>query len=181
MNTQKKGELDRYMTVDDWKKFKAAITDSREALLWTLIVSCGLRLQEALQLTPEDFDFKAGLVRIATLKRKGHPVFAVDVPPELCESLRSMRLKKGERFFKMSSSWAWRKFKRVVRRAKLNSRYSPHALRHLYGILLSEETKGDLVKVSRGLRHAKPDTANRYVHVAPKLRRELANKAWEKL
>lgn len=185
MSNKKKTERDKYMTIEDWHKFRAIITEPFEQMLWDLVVSCGLRIGEAMIVTWQDFDFERNILHAKTLKRKGHPAFPVDVPEGLCRKFERLsefvRDEFDGRFFPYTTVWAWKKFKKACKKANLNERFSPHALRHLHGILLSEETKGDLVKISRGLRHAHVMTAEKYVHVAPELRRGLAEKVWEKL
>jgi integrase len=62
------------LTNEELEAFKTLLearlsTDRRNAVMLLIAVSCGLRAQELLNLTPLDLDFHAKTVRVKTLKR----------------------------------------------------------------------------------------------------------------
>jgi integrase len=169
-----------YMLPEEFKLFlKAAYSFSRtQGILWDITAGAGLRISEALNLSVESFDFKDNCILVRTLKRKEHPLIPVYVSPSLMFSVKEYiawkKLKAGSFLFHTTRQVAWKKFKKICELAGLSKLYSPHALRHLHGMVVSELTQGDLVAIAKRLRHAQPMTAWRYVHLQRVLEEKIA-------
>lgn len=178
--SRKKTERQKYMSAKEWMSFEEKIKDEKERLFWTLIAMTGLRLREALAVKYDDIDPDHFLLHVPTFKRRGRPVLDVDLPPKLTEQLCALQ-SKGKLFEELNAMMAWRHFKTIARKAGLNSRYSPHALRHMQGMITAEVTGGDPFKVKARLRHASIKTSEGYVHLLPELRMKLSREIWGKL
>jgi integrase len=108
-------------------------------LAWT-----GGRVSEILALTPASFMIESGIVAIETLKRRGHYVREVPIPPELMAALekhfklaalqRDKQL-SGRRLWPWHRVTAWRIIKQVMRRSSVAGRRAcPRGLRHAFGV-----------------------------------------------
>jgi site-specific recombinase XerD len=108
-------------------------------LAWT-----GGRVSEILALSAASFMIEGGIVAVETLKRRGHHVREVPIPPELMAALnRHFKLAALQRDERQSERrlwpWhrvtAWRIIKRVMRRSKIAGRQAcPRGLRHAFGV-----------------------------------------------
>jgi len=175
-----KTEREKYMIVEEWWKFEDELANEKSSLLWRLIANTGLRLREGLAIKKSEFDFDHLLLHVPTLKRKHgkRPILDVDIPPDMCDEVKE--LPEGK-LFEISALQAWRIFKRVAKRAGLNARYSPHALRHMQGMLTAEASEGDPYKIKAKLRHATIASGEIYVHLLPALRTKLSKQIWDKM
>jgi integrase/recombinase XerD len=106
-------------------------------LAWT-----GARVSEVLALTASSFQVESGVVAIVTLKRRGHHVREVPIPPELIDALnRQFKLSipqphgQDRRLWPWHRVTAWRIIKRVMRRSAITGRQAcPRGLRHAFGV-----------------------------------------------
>ena len=180
-NVPKPDEESKYLLPEDWKKFKAAVDDPILRTMFDLSQCCGLRLNEALSLTKEKFDFPRGIVYVRTLKRKGNPVFPLDVRPDLMETIKELCSNKSKDYrpFNYIPMTVWRRFKKAIKKAKLNERLSPHSLRHLCGLKLVKATGGNIIEIAKHLRHASSLSSEHYVHLSPIRRKEISESMWE--
>ena len=180
-NKSKPDEEMLYMKPSDWGKFKAVIDNDHWLLYFDLTQSLGLRASETLSLRFSGIDFEQGIIRVKTLKRKDHPVFPLDVRPDLLMKLKELMIDKRfnqDHIFTYTYHRVWSKFKSYAKRAGLHPRLSPHSLRHLYGLRLVQATHGNTAEMARALRHAGTSMVARYVHVLPERRKEIAKKMW---
>jgi len=76
-------KLPKYWTADEVRKIIAVTHDPRYRLLFTILWRTGMRISEALSLTPRNFNFHAKNVVVPTLKRKGHPLRVIPVDDDL--------------------------------------------------------------------------------------------------
>jgi integrase len=159
-----KAEEDLYMSREEWLKFRREEEDEIWGLLWDLLSHCGLRVHEALELTVAQFDLKRGCVMVQTLKQKKvvfHPVYIAQ--DDILARVIGLE-KQGDEFcFEMNYEKVLRRFKRLAKKAELNERYSPHALRHLQASEMYDTTR-DLFAVKERLRHRSIKTTERYAH-----------------
>jgi integrase/recombinase XerD len=108
-------------------------------LAWT-----GGRASEILALTAASFQIEGGIVAIVTLKRRGHYVREMPIPPELMKALnRHFKLsalqhdehQRGLRLWPWHRVTAWRIIKQVMRRSSVTGRQAcPRGLRHAFGV-----------------------------------------------
>jgi integrase/recombinase XerD len=108
-------------------------------LAWT-----GARVSEVLALTASLFQIESGIVAIETLKRRGHYVREVPIPPELMAALNThfklTALQRDEhrsdrRLWPWHRVTAWRIIKQVMRRSSVSGQQAcPRGLRHAFGV-----------------------------------------------
>ncbi|MFM9957650.1 MAG: tyrosine-type recombinase/integrase [Phycisphaerales bacterium] len=165
--------------------------DRNRALL-ALMYRTGLRVSEALALSPKDVDLHAGTVRV--LNGKGGKTRVVGIDPggaavvatwaAVREALRVgasaplfCALPGGTEAIK--SGYARNMLKRIARRAGIAKRVHAHGLRHTHASQLREEGV-DIGIISRQLGHASIDTTARYLdHIAPTaVIRVMRERAW---
>ena len=182
-----KNERDKYLLKEEYKRF-IENTPEQYKLFWKIVFNAGLRISEGLNLTVSDILWEENKLLIATLKRKGHPVFPIIISKDLIDELRiyiSGSMWKNPaingRIWKYSRQFAWKIFKSICKKAGLNSKYSPHAFRHAHGVLISDVTNGDIVQIQKRLRHSNIKSSEFYIHVSEKRQKELSEKIEEYL
>lgn len=181
--TKKKDERFLYMEQDEVSKLlkEAYNYHPIQGLLWDLVFNGGLRISEALYITPSHVDFKNNKIKIYTLKQKNHILKADEIlfPARtitICyKIIQAYKIKPNSSLFNITRQWAWKTFKLLLKRSGLSNKYSPHALRHAHGILVAEATKGDIVKIARRLRHRNSANAFRYTHLTDNIQREVVD------
>lgn len=132
------------LTPDEQAIFLSAISESIHSLLFRFLLATGLRIGEALALTPSDIDTRSATVTVnkdivfingkaIVQTPKSKAAFrSVPIPRELCEELP----KDGDRIFPSSYNAV-----RVASRNlshKLGFEVSAHILRHTYATRLEE-------------------------------------------
>jgi integrase len=153
--------------------------DRNRALL-ALMYRTGLRVSEALALSPKDVDLHAGTVRV--LNGKGGKTRVVGIDPggaAVVATWAAVREALGVRAFAplfcalpggveaIKSGYARNMLKRIARKAGIAKRVHAHGLRHTHASQLREEGV-DIGIISRQLGHASIDTTARYLdHIAP--------------
>ena len=156
---------------------------ARNRALWVMLWRCGLRIAEALALYPRDLDLEAGTVTV--LHGKGDRRRVVGIDPEAAavvaqwiDRRRLIELTGRSPLFcviswpnigkPMQASCAREAIKDAARRAGIERRVHPHALRHTHAFELANE--GVPVHVIRAqLGHKSLATTARYIdHLAPR-------------
>jgi integrase/recombinase XerD len=129
----------------------------------------GLRISEALSITPADLRTEAGH-RVLTVTGKGGKVATVPVSPQalrlLADALEAAEadggpLIRGPRGGRIDRHQALRMVEALGRTAGLEHKLRPHDLRHACATL-SLEAGAPLHRVQDLLRHASPTTTQRY-------------------
>lgn len=172
-----KSERDKFMTdVEFQKLLVVAGNDERAFMLFWMGGALGLRVSEVVSLERSSLKrIGAGLVDVATLKQKGHPVKPVAVDSQSRELLKEYlaKLPRGQRWLfesrkapgkHIGRKTAHRLFKFYAKLAGLNKAYSFHALRHYRGCKIWKATH-DLKFCSSQLRHSQMSTTEKYVHL----------------
>lgn len=143
--------------------------DARDAALIRLLLSCGLRVSEAVSLKVSDLDLGERRGVLTVRYGKGRKYREVPVPPEARKALRAWLEKHpgGEWLFPgangghLTVSSAWRAVKKYAWRAGIPS-LRPHQLRHTCAKNLLR-AGADLATVAGVLGHARLDTTAVYV------------------
>lgn len=177
-----KNERDKYLLVGEYKKF-IENTPERYKLFWEVVFGAGLRISEALSITMNDIIFEENKILITTLKRKNHPIIPIIVSNDIICRIGNMR-KNAEicgRIWKFSRQYAWKMFKFICVKAGLNPKYSPHALRHAHGVMISTITNGNMVEIKNRLRHSSTRSTEFYIHVSEERQQQLSKKIDEYL
>jgi len=105
----------------------------RDALLILLLFQTGLRISEALSLTPSSIQRFEGKPILAVMG-KGKKPRLVACPERLVDKLRSFayehKVDPHDRVFKINRSRAWQIIKKTSQRAGFTKRVYPHLFRH---------------------------------------------------
>ena len=148
-----KDERSKYMLKDEYKKF-IENTPEQYKLFWEVVFNAGLRISEALNIFATDILWEENKILITTLKRKNHPIIPVIVPKNIIDSIQEYIWKNpaiNGRIWKFSRQYAFKLFKSICKKAGLNPKYSPHALRHAHGVMISDITNGNMIEIKNRL------------------------------
>lgn len=154
-----------YLTEEDVRCLTEACKRERDRLLIMLLYQTGLRISEALALTPasiRNFNGKPAMEIIG----KGKKLRLVALPAGLKEKLESYAYRAGiepkERFFKINRSRAWQILNEASKAAGLQKRVFPHLLRHSDAIIRLRKT-GNPKALQYHLGHNTPAMTLRYL------------------
>ena len=144
-----------------------------------LLVSTGLRVAELVQLRPRDFDPDSGGLHVRGKGRRERRVFVVDARLRALLGRFAARRDAASLLGPAGREWTTQTARRSLRRfaaaAGLESRVTPHMLRHTCATLLLEDGV-DLRFLQRLLGHENIATTAIYAHVGDTgLRRALEN------
>lgn len=155
----------KYLTKDEIDKLINEYPNPRYALLVQLLYETGLRISEAISLTPNNVDFNKLCIRGIG---KGNVEYEVMISQDTADCLIKMSelLEEGERF--------WHTTVRTIERSFVNNglkildkRVTPHMLRHSTGTELRR--KGVPIEVIKDyLRHKQMDTTLIYAQTIDK-------------
>lgn len=129
----------------------------RDHLLFVLMLKTGIRLSSALSLKPMDVDPVRGEIHLRTLKndRRDKVFFGQEVQALLIEYLSDhpggplFQSRSGN---ELSHRHVQRRLSHWLEKAGLNTRYSPHSLRHTFATELFNKTR-DIRLVQTALHH----------------------------
>ncbi|MBT9174573.1 MAG: Tyrosine recombinase XerC [candidate division WS2 bacterium] len=175
----RKEERYLYLLPEEWKVIvNTTLTFSiKYGLLWDLIGYSGLRISEALFITPKDFDFKNNIIRVLTLKQREKKFDYVKLPKGIMDILKSYissnNIQPTHKLWDISRQSAWKMFKKCLKLSNLDKRFTIHGLRHCQGIMVAEITKGDVIKITKRLRQKTVAMALRYTHLTEKINNEI--------
>jgi site-specific recombinase XerD len=115
------------------KRPKGEVKGKRDSLLILLLFQTGLRISEALSLTPASIQRFEGKPVISVVG-KGKKLRMVAIPERLVDRLKShayeKKLGSNDRFFPIKRSRGWQIIKKASLNAGFNKRVFPHLLRH---------------------------------------------------
>ena len=191
MGSEERKEM-LFWTKEEYQKFSEVMMDKPlsyyafQMLYWT-----GIREGELLALTPSDFDFEKGTVKISkTYQRlKGQDVITspktkksnrtVQMPDFLCTEMQkffSMQygLKKKDRVFTVTKSYLHHEMDRGAKEAGVK-RIRIHDLRHSH-ISLLIDMGFSAVAIADRVGHESIEITYRYAHLFPSKQKEMAVK-----
>lgn len=191
MGSEERKEM-LFWTKEEYRKFSEVMMDKPlsyyafQMLYWT-----GIREGELLALTPADFDFEKGTVKISkTYQRlKGQDVITspktkksnrtVQMPDFLCIEMQeffSMQygLKKKDRVFTVTKSYLHHEMERGAKEAGVK-RIRIHDLRHSH-ISLLIDMGFSAVAIADRVGHESIEITYRYAHLFPSKQKEMAVK-----
>jgi len=153
-----------YLTEEDIRKLVEACKKERDRLLITLLYQTGVRISEALALTPasiRSFEGKPAM----EIMGKGRKLRLVALPGNLKEKLESYAYRKGilvkERFFRINRFRAYQIISELGE-SVLGKRVFPHLLRHSDAIIRLRKT-GNPKALQYHLGHNTPAMTLRYL------------------
>ena len=181
-----------FWTKEEYLKFADAMMDKPlsyyafEMLYW-----CGIREGELLALTPADFDFEAGTVKISKSYQRLHGEDVITTPKTkksnrtikmpnfLCDEMRDYLgmlygVKKKDRIFTVTKSYLHHEMDRGAKEAGVK-RIRIHDLRHSHISLLIDMGFTALAIADR-VGHESIDITYRYAHLFPTRQAEMADK-----
>ena len=154
-----------YLTEEDVKRLISGCKRERDKLLIMVLFQTGLRISEALALTPasiREFDGRPALEIVG----KGKKLRLVALPVNLKEKLESYayraRIEPKERFFRINRHRAWQILNEAREAAGLQKRVFPHLLRHSDAIIRLRKT-GNPKALQYHLGHSTPAMTLRYL------------------
>ena len=154
-----------YLTEEDIRQLVEACRKERDRLLITVLFQTGLRISEALALTPasiRNFEGRPAMEIIG----KGKKLRMVALPVNLAMALESYayraRIEPRMRFFDINRSRAWQILNEAREAAGLEKRVFPHLLRHSDAIIRLRKT-GNPKALQYHLGHNTPAMTLRYL------------------
>ena len=154
-----------YLTEEEIRQLVEACKKERDRLLITLLFQTGVRISEALALTPaaiRNFEGKPAMEIIG----KGKKLRMVALPVNLKEKLESyayrVKIEPRMRFFEINRSRAWQILNEVREAAGMEKRVFPHLLRHSDAIIRLRKT-GNPKALQYHLGHNSPAMTLRYL------------------
>ena len=154
-----------YLTEEEIKQLVDACKKERDRLLITLLFQTGVRISEALALTPaaiRNFEGKPAMEIVG----KGKKLRMVALPVNLKEKLESyayrVKIEPRMRFFDINRSRAWQILNEAREAAGIEKRVFPHLLRHSDAIIRLRKT-GNPKALQYHLGHNSPAMTLRYL------------------
>ena len=144
---QKTEKIVEYLLPEEVYRIAESIKEERngerDSLLILLLFETGLRISEALSLTPrKTIPYNNGYV--LHIKGKGNKIRMVACPEELGNKLKAYAYDKNlspdERFWKFNRTRAWQIIKKAAKKAGINKRVYPHLFRHSDAIYRLKQT-----------------------------------------
>ena len=182
----------KFWTKEQYLKFAEVMMDKPlsfyafEMLYW-----CGIREGELLALTPADFDFEAGTVKISKSYQRLHGKDVITTPKTkksnrtikmpnfLCDEMKDYLgmlygIKKKERIFTITKSYLHHEMDRGAKSAGVK-RIRIHDLRHSH-ISLLIDMGFSAVAIADRVGHESIEITYRYAHLFPSKQTEMADK-----
>ena len=178
-----------FWTKEEYQRFADEMMDKPVSFYaFEMLYWCGIREGELLALTPADFDFKAGTVKISKSYQRlhGEDVITtpktkksnrtIKMPPFLCEEMQDYLkmlygLKKKDRIFTISKSYLHHEMDRGAKAARVK-RIRIHDLRHSHVSLLIDMGFTPVAIADR-LGHESIEVTLRYAHLFPSKQTEM--------
>jgi integrase/recombinase XerD len=146
-------------------------TGLRNKAILSLMLNCGLRVSEVVNLRPGNINLTKGKLRVES--GKGNRDRDLAIPEYLTDLFDSWRKRRPESNFffstlkgnKLSTRYLQQMVKRYAGKAGINKRISPHTLRHTYATEYYKQTK-DIETLRRILGHSDISTTTIYITLA---------------
>ena len=146
-------------------------TGLRNKAILSLMLNCGLRVSEVVNLRPGNINLTKGKLRVEN--GKGSRDRDLAIPEYLTDLFDSWRKRRPESNFffstlkgnKLSIKYLQQMVKRYALKAGINKRISPHTLRHTYATQYYKQTK-DIETLRRILGHSDISTTTIYITLA---------------
>ena len=181
-----------FWTKEEYQRFAEAMMDKPASFYaFEMLYWCGIREGELLALTPADFDFENGTVRINKSYQRLHGEDVITTPktkksnrtikmPQfLCDEMQDYlkmlyALKKKDRIFTITKSYLHHEMDRGAKEAGVK-RIRIHDLRHSH-ISLLIDMGFSAVAIADRVGHESIEITYRYAHLFPSKQTEMADK-----
>lgn len=185
------GEME-FWTKEEYQKFADAIMDKPKSFYaFEVLYWCGIRVGELLALTPGDFDFENGLLRInksyqrigkrdvITEPKTKKSIRTIKMPNFLCEEIKEYLnmlygIKPNDRMFLVTKSFLHHEMDRGSKASGVK-RIKIHGLRHSH-ISHLIDLGFSAVAIADRVGHESIDITYRYAHLFPSKQVDMANK-----
>ena len=163
-----------YLTPEEVKllasEAKKRRNGERDSLLILILFETGLRISEALSLTPSNIDLFEGRP-VLRIIGKGEKPRVVACPERLTDKLRAYfyrhKVEPEQKFFSINRQRAWQILKEVSQKVGLTKRVYPHLLRHSDAIERLRQT-GNPKALQHHLGHSSTVIVMRYLSTLTK-------------
>lgn len=146
-------------------------TGIRNKAILSLMLNCGLRVSEVVNLKPDDINLTKGILRVVNGKGgKDRDLAMPEYTQDLLKRWRAVR-PRGKYFFatlksgKLSKRYIGAFIVRYSKKARINKKISPHTLRHSYATEFYRRTK-DIETLRMILGHSDISTTTIYITLA---------------
>ena len=191
MGTEERREM-KFWTKEEYKKFSDEMMDKPVSFYaFEMLYWCGIREGELLALTPVDFDFNKGTLRINKSYQRLHGEDVITTPktrksnrtirmPDfLCDEMQDYLgmlygVDKNDRIFNISKHYLVREMERGSKAAGVK-RIRIHDLRHSH-ISLLIDMGFSAVAIADRVGHESIEITYRYAHLFPSKQDEMARK-----
>lgn len=181
-----------FWTKEEYQKFADAIMGKPKSFYaFEVLYWCGIRVGELLALTPSDFDFENGLLRInksyqrigkrdvITEPKTKKSIRTIKMPNFLCEEIKEYLnmlygIKPNDRMFVVTKSFLHHEMDRGSKAAGVK-RIKIHGLRHSH-ISHLIDLGFSAVAIADRVGHESIDITYRYAHLFPSKQVDMANK-----
>lgn len=185
------GEME-FWTKEEYQKFADVIMDKPKSFYaFEMLYWCGIRVGELLALTPGDFDFENGLLRInksyqrigkrdvITEPKTKKSIRTIKMPNFLCEEIKEYLnmlygIKPNDRMFVVTKSFLHHEMDRGSKAAGVK-RIKIHGLQHSH-ISHLIDLGFSAVAIADRVGHESIDITYRYAHLFPSKQVDMANK-----
>jgi integrase/recombinase XerD len=174
----RKARLIPVMSHKEVLRFLSAINSTRYRLCLRLIYHTGLRISEAVSLSPKNIDSERMVLRVIG---KGNKEALIPFPNSLLQPMRDFwRTHKNQAWLfpairssmHMSVNSLRIAFKDACKKIGLGKEYAPHCLRHSFATRLMENG-ADVSIIQMILRHSSIRTTQRYIHLTAPLQEDV--------
>jgi site-specific recombinase XerD len=160
------------LSQDEVARFLSAVDNRKQRMVLTVCYAIGLRISEAVRLTPAAIDSKRMVIRIE--QGKGRKDRYVMLPPKLLDMLRSYWKDTHPEQWLFPGRWPGqpisplslnRTCREVCQRCGIRKPVGPHSLRHAFAVHLLEAGT-DIRTIQLLLGHRNLSTTARYLMIA---------------
>ena len=154
-----------YLTEDDINQLITGCKKERDQLLIVLLFQTGLRISEALSLTPaliRNFEGRPAMEIVGKGKKKRMVALPVNLKDKLESYAYRAKIEPKMRFFDINRSRAWQILNEAREAAGMQKRVFPHLLRHSDAIIRLRKT-GNPKALQYHLGHNTPAMTLRYL------------------
>jgi len=191
MSLTDRSGLRKYLTPGERKAFLEAASEADRMVrtFCETLAYGGCRLREALELTADRVDMKAGCLVFESLKKRKKGIYRqVPVPPAFLDTLdmvhavRTAQKRpdrgKGARLWPWSLVSAWRRVKAVMEAAGIQGPHAtPKGLRHAFGVwAVTRNIPLNLVQQALG--HAQLSTTAIYADAMGEEKQKIFERMW---
>ena len=154
-----------YLTEDEINRLVGGCRKERDRLLILLLFQTGLRISEALSLTPaliRNFEGRPAMEIMGKGKKRRMVALPVNLKDKLESYAYRAKIEPKERFFDINRSRAWQILNEAREASGLEKRVFPHLLRHSDAIIRLRKT-GNPKALQYHLGHNTPAMTLRYL------------------